>query len=330
MDYKGLRRTHYFKQIVVGLLLAVLGIASAGAQPYPSKPIRVINPWGAGGSGDSMLRPLMQRLSEVLGQPIVVENHPGASGMIATSLVAKASGDGHTLLFSNLGPIAISPAIEEKLAYDPVRDFEPITQLFSTALVLLVRTDLPLRKAQDLIDFARAHPAKLRYGSVGQGSTTHLGMEMLAQAAGIDMLHAPYKGSAAVTNDLIGGHIDVAFLNVAASVPLVQSGKVRALGVTTTKRSSAMPDVPALAELLPGFEINSWFGLMAPAGTPKPVIARLHAETTRIMKSPDMVRRAKAAGLEVEATTPEQSAAQVRNDMARWAGIIKARGISLK
>jgi tripartite-type tricarboxylate transporter receptor subunit TctC len=324
----GTRPAGHTRRALVALAAAALCIAPAAAQTWPTKTVRIISPFGAGGSSDGVVRPLAQRLGEVLGQPVIVENQPGANGVISTSTVVKAAPDGHTVLLSNLGPIALSPSIEKKLPYDTLRDLEPVTQLFSTPLVLLVRSDIPLRRTQELIDYARANPGKLRYGSVGQGSTTHLGMELLQQAAKIEMLHAPYKGSAAVTNDLIGGHIDVAFLNVAASVPLVDSGKARALGVTTLRRSGAMPDVPALAELLPGFELNSWWGLMVPAGTPRSVITRLHEESARIMKSPDMVRRAQAGGMDVDASTPEQAAAQIRKDTVRWAEIIKSRGLT--
>jgi tripartite-type tricarboxylate transporter receptor subunit TctC len=314
----------------IALLLALAFAAvpgAASAQTYPTRTIKVINPWGAGGAADSIIRPVMQKLSEVVGQSIVIENQPGASGMIGAASVAKAPPDGYTLLFANLGPTAISPALESKMAYDSVKDFVAITQMVTSPQVLVARNDLPVRNLQEFIAYAKASPTKLTYASVGVGSTTHLGAEMLAQMAGVDFVHVPYKGSAQVTTDLLGGQIDFAFINIAGVVPLMNPPRVRPLAVSTARRSGALPDLPSVAETYPGYDLNSWWGLMAPAGTPSAIVDRLYRETAKIMRSPDIEKRMRDNGLDVDATSPEQFAAQIRMDLERWPGIVKARGI---
>ena len=307
--------------------VALLFAGSCFAQGYPAKTIKVISPWAAGGAADSIIRPVAQRLSTLWGQAIVVENQAGASGMIGTAAVAKAAPDGYTLLLCSLGPIAISPALQSRMAYDTVKDFEPITQLVSSPQVLVARQGLSAQGMRELISYAKANPGKLSYGSNGAGSTTHLGMEMLAQLAGVQLLHIPYKGGAQVMSDLLGGQIDLAILNIAQVLPLLESAKVRALAVSTSRRSSVLPNLAVVAETLPGYDLNSWWGLSAPAATPKEIIRRLHAETAKIMRSTDIEQRMKDAGLEVEASTPEQFSALIKKDLAGWAEIVKKAGI---
>jgi tripartite-type tricarboxylate transporter receptor subunit TctC len=310
--------------------LTVVALSLSGsplAQSYPGKTIKVISPWAAGGAADSIIRPVAQKLSALWGHAIVVENQAGASGTIGTSNVAKAAPDGYTWLLCSLGPIAISPALQPRLPYDSLKDFEPITQLVSSPQVVVARQNLPIQDMRALIAFARTHPQKLSYGSNGAGSTTHLGMEMLAQLGGIQMLHIPYKGGAQVMSDLLGGQIDLAILNIAQVLPLLEASKVRALAVSTARRASTLPNMPVVGETLPGYDLNSWWGLSAPAGTPKDVIRRIHAETTKIMRSPEIEQRMKDAGLEVEASTPEQFSALIKRDLAAWAEIIKRGGI---
>lgn len=307
--------------------IALLLSGSSVAQSYPGKTIKVISPWAAGGAADSIVRPVAQKLSALWGHAIVVENQAGASGTIGTANVAKAAPDGYTWLLCSLGPIAISPALQQRLAYDSLKDFEPITQLVSSPQVVVARQSLPIQDMRGLIAFARTHPQKLSYGSNGAGSTTHLGMEMLAQLAGIQMLHIPYKGGAQVMSDLLGGQIDLAILNIAQVLPLLEASKVRALAVSTARRASTLPNMPVVGETLPGYDLNSWWGLSAPAGTPKDVIRRIHAETTKIMRSPEMEQRMRDAGLEVEASTPEQFSALIKRDLAAWAEIVKRGGI---
>lgn len=310
--------------------IALIVLATTGAalaQSYPSRTIKVISPWAAGGAADSIIRPVAQKLADLWGQPVVIENQAGASGMIGTASVAKAAPDGYTLLLSSLGPIAISPALQPRMAYDSLKDFEPITQLVSAPQALVIRQGLPVQTVRELIAHARANPMKLSYGSNGAGSTTHLGVEMLAQMAGVQLLHVPYKGSAQVSTDLMGGQIDLAVINIAGVLPMLDSARVRVLAVSTPRRSAILPKLPTVAETIPGYDLNSWWGLSAPAGTPRDIIQRLHAETAKIMQSREIDQRMKDAGLEVEATSPEQFSAQIRKDLIAWAAIVRKGGI---
>ena len=318
-----------YRSIVAALTMALLAAAGAHAEEWPSKPIHVVNPWPPGGPADLVARPIMEKLAAALGQPVVLDNKPGANGTIGAAAVAKAAPDGYTLLFSHVGPIAISPALQPQMAYDPVKDLAAITQFVSGPTVLVVRPDLPVKSVPDLIAYAKANPGKVTYGSVGQGSTTHLAGEMLHLMAGIDIVHVPYKGAAPVVTDLLGGQIDIAFINISGAIPQMQAGKLRGLAVTTLKRSSVLPDLPTVDETLPGFEVNSWYGFMAPAGTPRPILDRLYAECARILKMPDIVERLKAGGLDPEGTTPEQHQAKIKDDIARWAKLVKETGVTV-
>ncbi len=324
------RASHVSRRLALAAVLAPAMFSSAQAQGYPAKPIRVVNPWGAGGASDSFVRPIMQELSQVLKQPVVVENMAGANGMIGAAAVARASPDGHTLLVANLGPTAISPALEPRIAYDSVKDFAPVTQMVSAAQVLVLRDNLAVRSVADLVAYGRAHPQKLSYGSVGMGSTTHLAFEIFSQMTGAEFLHVPYKGSAQVVTDLLGGQIDMAFINVASAASLAQKPGVRLLGVSTLRRSGALPQLPTIAETVPGFELNSWWGLMAPAGTPQAVVDRLQREVAQILREASMTQRLRDMGLEVEGSTPTQFGALIQNDLQRWAAIVKARNIKLQ
>ena len=310
-------------------LSATAAQAQTAAAAWPAKPIRVINPWGAGGASDAFVRPIMLKLSENLGQSIVVENQAGASGMIGAATVAKAAPDGYTLLVANVGPTVISPALEPKMAYDSIRDFVAVTQLVSAPQALVVRADLPIHNVAELVAYGKANPGKLSYGSVGAGSATHLGFEILSQMGGGEYLHVPYKGSAQVMTDLMGGQVDMAFTNIAGAIPMMKNPKLRVIAVSTLKRSSAIPEVPAVSETVAGYDLNAWWGLMAPAGTPKPVVDRLQQEIAKVMRARDMEQRLREMGLEVEASTPEQFAAVVRGDMVKWAAIVKSRNIKL-
>jgi tripartite-type tricarboxylate transporter receptor subunit TctC len=314
---------------VLVVLASLAGSAAAFADNWPSRAIHVINPWPPGGPADIVARPIMEKLSDALGQPIVLDNKPGANGTIGCNFVAKAAPDGYTLLFSHVGPIAISPAIQPEMPYDPVKDLVAITQFVSGPTVLVVRPDVPVNSVAELIDYAKKHPGKLTYGSVGQGSTTHLAGEMLHMMGGIDIVHVPYKGAAPVVTDLLGGQIDMSFINISGALPYIQAGKLRAVAVTTLKRSSVLPDLPTVGETLPGFEVNSWYGFMAPAGTPRPIVDRLYAEVSKILKMPDIIDRLKASGLDPEGTTPEQHDAKIKEDIARWAKLVQATGVKV-
>ena len=302
--------------------------AAAAAQQYPTKPIKIVNPWTAAGPAELLARIIGEKVSEGFGQPVIVESRPGANGTIGAAFVAKAPPDGYTLLFSHVGPMAISPSMGLKLPYDPIKDFEPVTQVVSGPTILVVRNDLPIKSVKELIDYAKANPGKLSYGSVGPGSTTHLAGEMIGMMAGVDMIHVPYKGSAPVVVDLLGGQIGFAFINVAGILPQIQSGKVRALAVSTLQRSTILPDLPTVAETLPGFEVNSWYGIMAPAGTPKHIVLRWQREVANALKSPDVIEKLKQNGLDPRGTTPEEHAAHIKDELARWATVVKAAKVS--
>jgi tripartite-type tricarboxylate transporter receptor subunit TctC len=310
--------------------LAALAISTgAFAETWPSKPIHVVNPWPPGGPADIVARPIMEKLAAALGQPVVLDNKPGANGTIGCNAVAKAAPDGYTLLFSHVGPIAISPAMQPDMPYDPVKDLQAITQFVSGPTVLVVRPEVPATSMPELLDYARKNPGKLTYGSVGQGSTTHLAGEMLHMMAGIDIVHVPYKGAAPVVTDLLGGQIDMSFINISGALPYIQSGKLRGIAVTTLKRSSVLPDLPTVSETLPGFEVNSWYGFMAPAGTAKPIVDRLYDEVSKILKMPAILERLKASGLDPEGTTPDQHKAKIEEDLARWAKLVQATGVKV-
>jgi tripartite-type tricarboxylate transporter receptor subunit TctC len=311
----------------LALTLALAGGAPAMAAGYPTKTITVINPWTPGGPADTVVRPVMQKLSVMLGQSIVIENKAGANGVIGAGFVARAAPDGYTLLFSHVGPITISPATQKDMPYDSIRDFAPISQFVSAPTVLVVRPELPIHNLKDLIDYARAHPGKITYGSVGPGSTTHLAGVILGNMAGVKLVHVPYKGAAPVMTDLLGQHIDIAFLNISAVVPYLKSGQMVGLGVSTLKRSALLPDLPAIAETYPGFEVDSWYGLMAPAKTPKAIVDLLQKDVAVILKMPDIVKILQANGLAPVGSTPEEYAVQIKKDLVRWKATVESAGL---
>jgi len=318
-----------FQRWIAGCALLAVGAGAAiAAEDYPSRPVTIINPWAAGGPSDAIIRPIAQELSARLGQPVVIDNKSGANGTIGAAFVARAKPDGYTLFYSHLNPIAIAPALLPKPSYDPVKDFAPITLIASGPAVLVVRSDFPAKTLAELVAYAKAHPGQVSYGSVGIGSNTHLAGSMLAQAAKVDMVHVPYRGSGAIQTDILGGQITSAFVNLSGALGLIQDGKLRPLAVSTRKRSSVLPQVPAVAETLPGFEVNGWYGLMAPAHTPPEVIKKLNAEVTDILKMPQIVSRLKDGGMEPEPTSPDAYAAMIKAELPRWAAAVKAANIS--
>ena len=309
-------------------IAALACAAAAAAQQYPTKPIKVISPWSPGGPAEALARVVTTKMSESLGQPIVIESKGGANGEIGTAAVATSAPDGYTILLSHLGPTAISPALKKSLPYDPVKDFEPISQVVAGPTLLVVRNDLPVKTVKELIDHAKANPGKLSYGSVGIGSTTHLAGEMLNMTAGIDTVHVPYKGSTPILVDLMGGRLAFAFVGISGSLAQARAGQIRAIAISTLTRSPSAPDIPAVAETLPGFELNSWYGMMAPAGTPKPIVMQLNQELVRALKMPDVVEWMKQNGLDPAPTTPEEHAAYIKAEIAKWARIVQAARIA--
>ncbi|WP_300552237.1 tripartite tricarboxylate transporter substrate binding protein [Limnohabitans sp. Rim8] len=314
------------RQLGLGLVTLAAGLAMA-ADPYPTKSITIVNPWAAGGPSDAIIRPIAQQLSARLGQAVVVDNRAGATGTIGAAAVAKATPDGHTLFFAHVNPIAISPSLPQKLPYDPIKDFAPITLISSGPAVLVVRSDFPAKNLAEFIAYARANPGKVSYGSVGIGSNTHLAGSLLGHMSKTDMLHVPYKGSANIQTDILGGSLTTGFVTLSGAQGLIQDGRMRALAVSTAKRSSVLPDVPAVAEMLPGFEISGWYGLMAPANTPPQVIRRLNAEVTAILRTPEMSTRLRDGGMESTPTTPEAFGEYIKAELVRWVNAIKVANI---
>jgi tripartite-type tricarboxylate transporter receptor subunit TctC len=297
------------------------------AQPYPSKPIRFVVPYPAGGPLDSVARLLGQKVSESTHQPVIVDNKPGAGGNIGADAVAKAPPDGYTILMGAVATHAINPTLYASIPYDPIKDFIPVTQIASTPNVLVVNPAVPAGNVREFIAYAKANPGKLNFGSGSTGSAGHLAGELFKAMAGIDMTHVPYKGAAPAMNDLIGGQIQLMFDNLASSLAQVRAGKVRALAVTTAKRSALAPELPTIAESgLPGFDINTWFGIFVPARTPHEIVERLHAEFTKALAAPDIRERMLNLGAEPVGGSSAEFAAYIRAESGKYARIIKASG----
>jgi tripartite-type tricarboxylate transporter receptor subunit TctC len=310
------------------LALAGLAVPATGtAQGYPVRPVKLVVPFPPGGPLDATGRLIAQKLTEAWGQSVVVENKPGAGGNIGADLVAKSTPDGYTILLGALSTHAVNPSLYANMPYDAVKDFVPITLLATTPNVLVVNPSLPVNSVKELVAYAKANPGKLSFGSGSNGSAGHLAGELFKVDTGTDIVHIPYKGGAPATQALLAGDVQFMFDNLANATPQVKAGKVKALAVTTAERSKLAPDLPTMAEAgLPGFDISTWYGLMAPAGTPKDVIAKWNAEVTRILSSPEVRDRLAAQGAEAAPTTPEQFAAFIQREIAKYARIVKASG----
>jgi tripartite-type tricarboxylate transporter receptor subunit TctC len=310
-------------------LFAVLAltVAGAAAQTYPAKPIRLVVPFPAGGTTDILAREVGQRLSASLGQPVVIDNRPGAAGNIGSELVARSAPDGYTLLMATVGTHAINPNLYSKLPYDHVKDFAPVILVASVPNVLEVTPSLPVNSVADLIKLAKEKPGQINFASSGSGTSIHLSGELFKTMAGVDMTHVPYKGSAAALTDLIGGQVQVMFDNLPSSLPQIKAGKLRAIAVTSAQRAPALPNVPTIAESgLPGFEAGSWFGVVAPAGTPPAIVARLNADVDQWLQTPDAKEKLLAQGAAAVGGSPEQFAAYIRAETEKWARVVKASG----
>jgi len=321
-------------------LLAAAAIAAAAplalaqapeaGQKYPSRPIRFICPYVPGGAGDIFTRTIGQKLAESLGQPVVIDNRPGANGGIGTDIVAKAAPDGHTLLMGNSGPMTVNPVLYRKVPYDPLRDFAPITQGTSYMYALVVPPALlPVTNVRDFVGLLKAKPGQVTYGSTGIGGGNHLSGELFNQMTGTKSIHVPYTGSAAALAALLGGQIGYMFDTVITAVPHVRAGRLRALGVTARKRSLVLPDVPTLdAAGLKGFELTQWQAVVAPGGTPRGIVDILFREVVEALKKPDVIERlATQGGNELVGNTPDEFAQVIRDDLAKYAKLVKAAGI---
>ena len=310
------------------LAAAVLQLpAAAWAQAYPSKAVRLIVPFAAGGSTDIVGRTVAQKLSEMWGQPVVVDNRPGGGTVIGTEIVAKAPPDGYTLLVTP-APFTINPSLLARLPYDALTDFSPITLINTTPLVVVVNPSVPAKSIKELIALAKASPGKLNFGSSGTGGSNHLAGELFNAMAGVKMVHIPYKGNAPALTDLVGGHVDVVFNGLTSALALIRGNKLRALAVTSRARSPVLPELPTVSETgLKGFEAVAWNGLSAPARTPREVIARINADVIKIVNAPELKERLKAEGSDPVGTTPEQFATFLREEVAKWAKVIKFAGV---
>jgi tripartite-type tricarboxylate transporter receptor subunit TctC len=317
----------------LGMTLLAVAAAGASAQPaagsaYPSRPLHLIVPFPPGGSTDILARALGQKLSEVLEQPVVVDNRPGAGGSIGAEAAAKAAPDGYTLLMGQLGPLAVSPAIYKKLPYDPVKSFAPVCLMAIVPSVLVVNTSLPFSSAAELIAYAKKNPGRLTYGSAGNGSTSHLTTEYFKLATGTDILHVPYKGVGPMLTDLVSGQVAMGINGAPAVMPHVTSGRLRALAVTSLARVPSLPDIPTLDEAgVKGFEANGWYGIVAPAGTPSAIVLRLNSGIRRAVGTPELRARLDAEGAIPAGGTPEEFGALIASEIVRWGTVLKKAGI---
>jgi tripartite-type tricarboxylate transporter receptor subunit TctC len=315
---------NFLMTIAVG---ALAFIGAVHAQPYPSKSIRYVVPYAPGGSTDIVARVLALKLSEAMGQQVVVDNRPGAGGAIGADIVAKSPPDGYTMVTAVTSIMAINQFLYRKLPYDPEKDFAPVTQVGSLPLILVIHPSLPAKNVREFIAIAKAKPGQLNYGSSGVGTATHMTTELFKAMAGVDLVHIPYKGSGQVMGDVIGGQLALIFDQIVSSLPHVQGGKLRMLAITSAKRFPSLPDLPTIAESgVPGYESISWAGVAVPAGTPKEIVARLHAEIVKVLAMPDIRERFLRDGIETIGSTPEQFSEHIRRERIKWAKVVKDSG----
>jgi len=321
-------------RISFGWLLACGALLSAPivqAQAYPNKPIKIIVPYPPGGTSDILARAIGQKLTDSLGQTIVVENKPGANGNLGADFVSKSAPDGYTLLLADIGALAISPSLY-KLPLDPTTDFSPVTMVAYSPHILVVHPSVPVNSAKELVTLAKSKPGKLNFAASSVGSAPHLAGIEFASRAGVDWAYIPYKGGAQAITDMAGGQADVMFNGMLATYPHVKSGKLKILAVSSSKRMSAIPDVPTVAEAagLEGFQTGSWQGVLAPPNTPKEIVARLSTEIIKILNTPEMTERLAVQGAEVSTNTPEQFSKFIRDEKSRWAQVVKAANLKLE
>ena len=312
---------------LAALALSIAFPVLAHAQAYPSQPIKMIVPFTAGGTTDILARTIGQKLSEAWRQPVIVENRPGAGGNIGADVVAKAKPDGYTILMGTIGTQAINASLYSKMPYDAAKDFAPVTLVAMVPNVLVVHPAVNARTVGELVALAKAKPGELNFASSSTGGSPHLSGEMFKQMTGANIVHVPYKGSAPAITDLLGGQVSLMFDNLPSALPQVKAGKLRALGVTSARRSQAAPDIPTIAESgVPGYEVDSWFGILAPAATPKEIVSKLNVEIVRILKIPEVRERLLEQGAEPVGDTPEQFAEHIRKETVKWARVVKASG----
>ena len=317
----------YTKPVSLLVVLAAAAGPHAYAQSYPEKAVRVVVPFAPGGSTDIVGRIMTQRLSERFKQPVVLDNRGGGGGNIGSDLVAKAPPDGYTLLIGTVGSLTINPSLYKRMPYDPLRDLTPIAYFGSTPNVLVVHSSLPVKSVRELIALARSKPGQLNYASAGTGGSVHLAAELFKSLAKVDMVHVPYKGSGPALIDLLGGQTQLMFSTMPPALPHVKSGRLRALGMTGTKRSLLLPDLPTIAEAgLPGYEITQWWGLLGPAGMPAAIVTRVNADVNAILQLPEVKERFASAGADTAPNTPAWFASYMKGEVAKWGKVVRASG----
>ena len=317
------------RKAIAILLGGVVATTALAQDNYPSKPVTMVVPQAPGGANDTVGRILAHRLSENLGKQFIIDNRPGAGGNIGTAAVAKASKDGYTLLVTVNSAHVINPSLYKNPGFDPVKDFEPVTPFATVAYVWVAHPEFQAKSMKELIDMAKAKPGSIAYASAGNGTLNHLLGEMLKAQAGIDLLHIPYKGASASATDVIAGRVPVSVQSMPSAVSFIQAGKLKVLAVANEKRVNALPDVPAVSETVKGYGATPWYGVFAPAGTPKPIIAKLHAEIVKALGDKDLQEKMKAQGADLTHSTPEQFAALIKEELPKWAKLVKASGAQI-
>jgi tripartite-type tricarboxylate transporter receptor subunit TctC len=312
--------------LLTAVFFSVTGlVADAAERAYPTKPIRLISAYAPGGGNDTIARAIAQRLTEAYSQQVIVDNRPGANGLLACEITAKAPPDGYTLLMASIATHAINPALYQKIPYDPVKDFAPVSLLGTTANVLVVHPSTPAKNVQELVAYAKQKPG-LTYGSNGVGSSQHLAGALFGTTFGVKLVHVPYKGTGPMTNDLLGGQITLAFANMVTALPHVRNKRLNALAVTSLKRSSSLPEVPAVAEAAPGFEATSWWGIVGPRAMPGAVVESLNREIVKALKAAEMKAFMANLGAEAHGTTAQELGAFIRSELAKWSKVVKESG----
>jgi tripartite-type tricarboxylate transporter receptor subunit TctC len=320
-----------YLNLLVGAAALTLAMAAplVSGQTFPAKPVRIVVGFPSGGNVDIPTRIVASKLGDLWGTSVIVDNRPGAGGNIGADLVAKAAPDGYTLLTCNAASHGINPSFYKKIPFDAVKDFAFISQIGLTANVLLVHPSVPAKTVSEFIAYAKANPGKISFASAGVGTSQHLAMELLKSMTGINVVHVPYKGGHPALTDLLGGQVQAMFAAVPTSQAMIKAGKLRALGVTSLKRSPNLPDVPTIAESgVPGFSVTSWYGLCAPAAVPKPILARLHDDLVKVLAMPDTQQRLSEQGIDVTPSSPEEFAEFIKSEVAKWAKVVKEAGIS--
>jgi tripartite-type tricarboxylate transporter receptor subunit TctC len=312
------------RNLLAGLVLAAL-CGTAAAQNYPAKTVRMVVGYPPGGPTDVIARLVSQKLTQSLGQQVIVDNRPGASGMIGAELTVRAAPDGYTLLMVPV-TYAVTPSLFAKMTYDVEKDLAPVAQVAAAPFILVVHPTLPVKTVKDLITLDRRNPGQINFASASTGGMPHLAGELFNSMTGTKLVHIPYKGAAPATTDLISGQVTLMFNNMLSAMPQVKAGRLRAVAVTSTKRSAAAPELPTIAETVPGYEASGWYGAFAPAATPRDIINRLNTEMNRAMKMPDVIQRLAGDGVEAVGTTPEQFAAYLKQEVAKWGKVVKASG----